>query len=95
MNYEWDPNKARQNIRNHGIDFFDAIPVLEDPVRLEEIDDRHDYGEVRTRVLGMARDHVLLVVTTMRGDDTCRIISARRATRDEEDRYYEGYGQTR
>ncbi len=88
MNYEWDAAKAIQNRRKHGIDFVDAIAALQDSNRLEEIDDRVDYSEGRTRVIGIAANNVRFVITTTRGDDVCRIISARRATRHEQDRYY-------
>lgn len=67
---------------------FRSITALEDPNRLEEVDTRFEYGEERMRVIGMAFGGVLFVVTTRRDDKTCRIISARRATRHEQDRYY-------
>ena len=51
---------------------------------------RFDYDEERTLVIGLSRRHVLFVVTTQRGENVCRIISARKATRDEENRYYAG-----
>lgn len=88
MDYEWDAAKAAENRRRHGIDFADSIAAIEDQNRLEEIDSRFEYGEERIRIIGMAVGNVLFVVTTLRGDGTCRIISARRATRDEQDRYY-------
>jgi uncharacterized protein len=88
MDYEWDTAKATENRRRHGIDFADSIAAVEDPNRLEEIDSRFDYGEERIRVIGMAAGNVLFVVTTLRDDRTCRIISARRATRYEQNRYY-------
>jgi uncharacterized protein len=88
VDYEWDAAKAAENRRRHGIDFADSIVAIEDPNRLEEIDARFEYGEERIRVIGMAVGNVLFVVTTRRGDRTCRIISARRATRYEQDRYY-------
>jgi uncharacterized protein len=88
MDYEWDAAKAAENLRRHGIDFTDSIPALEDPYRLEEIDSRFEYGEERIRIIGMADGNILFVVTTLRGERTCRIISARRATRYEQDRYY-------
>ena len=89
--YEWHRTKASENRRKHGVDFHDAIPALEDPDRLEETDDRHAYDEQRTMVIGMAlKSRVLFVVTTSRSEDTCRIISARKATRNEQDRYYAG-----
>jgi len=89
MDYEWDAAKAFENRRRHGIDFVDSIAALEDPNRLEEIDSRFEYGEERIQVIGLAVDRILFVVTTLRGERTCRIISARRATRHEQDRYYE------
>lgn len=91
MQFEWDPAKARENRRKHGVDFLDDIPALEDPYRLEELDDRHAFVEERTMTIGQSRSRVLFVVTTTRGqdgEDRCRIISARKATRHEEDRYY-------
>ena len=88
MEYEWDAAKAAENLRRHGIDFADSIAAIEDPNRLEEIDSRFEYGEQRMQVIGMAAGNILFVVTTLRGDKTCRIISARRATRHEQDRYY-------
>jgi uncharacterized protein len=88
MDYEWDAAKAADNLHKHGIDFADSIAAIEDPYRLEEPDSRFEYGEERIRVIGMAAGNVLFVVTTLRGARTCRIISARRATRHEQDRYY-------
>lgn len=90
MEYEWDAAKAAENRRKHGIDFLDSIAAIEDPNRLEESDTRLEYGEERLRIIGMAVGGILFVVTTHRGDSTCRIISARRATRHEQDRYYAG-----
>ncbi len=86
----WDRAKAAVNLRVHGVAFEDAIPAIEDSQRLESLDDRFDYGEERTILLGLSRNRILFVVVTQRGEQTCRIISARKATRDEEDRYYAG-----
>jgi uncharacterized DUF497 family protein len=88
VDYEWEAAKAEENRRKHGVDFVDAIPAIEDPHRLEEIDIRFEYGEERMRIIGMAAYHVLFIITTSRGENRCRIISARRATRHEQDRYY-------
>ena len=94
MDYEWDDVKEAENRRKHGVDFADAIAALEDPNRLEEIDTQPEHGEQRMRVTGMAHDKILFVVTTLRGVGTCRIISARKATRHEQDRYYAGNRET-
>lgn len=90
MRYEWDTAKAAANLRLHGVDFVDAIVSLEDPNRIEEADDRFDYDEERDIVIGMSRGGVLFVVLTNRDENTRRIISARKATKYEEDRYYAG-----
>ncbi len=90
MDYEWVDAKEALNRRKHGVEFSDAVDALEDPNRLEEIDAQLEFGEGRFRVIGMAHGNVLFVVTTLRGEDTCRIISARKATRHEQDRYYAG-----
>jgi uncharacterized DUF497 family protein len=63
VQYEWDDGKAALNLRKHGVDFGEAIVALEDPRRLEEIDDRFAYDEERTLVIGIGRGRVLFVVT--------------------------------
>lgn len=90
MDYEWDRAKEALNLRKHGVDFAAAVAALEDPNRLEEIDTGHAGGVEPTRAIGIAHGTVLFVVTTLRGETTCRVISARRATRYEQDRYYAG-----
>jgi len=90
VQYEWDDGEAILNLRKHGVDFLDAIGALEDADRLEDIDPEVELGEERVRIIGMTQGCVLSIVVTLRDEDTCRIISARKATRDEEDRYYAG-----
>jgi uncharacterized DUF497 family protein len=90
VEYEWDDSKRALNRRKHGIDFIDAIAAVEDPNRLDEIEAETVFGEERINIIGMAHDRVLFVVTTLRGEDMCRIISARKATRHEQERYYAG-----
>ena len=94
VDYEWDESKLDANRRKHGVDFADAVEALEDPNRIEEIDERFEYGEDRTQVIGMAQGDVLFVIITLRSENICRIISARRATRHEQDRYYAGHSET-
>ena len=95
MQYEWDNGKAAANLRKHGVDFVDAIAALEDTNRVEEIDTRFVYDEERIQVIGMAHGKMLVVIVTLPGEDTCRIISARKATRYEQDRYYAGHQEGR
>ena len=94
VQYEWDERKAADNIRKHGVDFMDAIEALEDPNRLEEIDTRFSYDEEQIQVIGMASGRLLFAAATFRGERTCRIISARKATKHEQDRYYAGDRET-
>lgn len=84
--FEWDDEKAETNFRLHGVSFEDVLPVFLDPWRLEELDDREDYGEMRYYTIGMVNDVVLAVVYTWRGD-CMRIVSARKATRAEQRKY--------
>ena len=87
MNYEWDENKNSKNQAKHGIDFLDAIHLFRDHDRIELVDQRKDYGEVRYRVIGVVEEIVIYVVYTYR-EQNCRLISARRASRDEREAYY-------
>ncbi|MGH9750302.1 MAG: BrnT family toxin [Candidatus Polarisedimenticolia bacterium] len=87
MSFEWDPVKARINLRRHGVDFADAAIVFEDPLALTIPEE----GTQEDRFITMGADalgHVLVVVYTWRGD-RIRIISARRATRKERRSYEE------
>ena len=90
MDYEWDGAKAASNLVKHGVSFTAAARALEDPHRLEFVDDRLDYGEERIQSLCMDRGRVLLVVTVMQDEEVCRIISARKATRHEQETYFKG-----
>lgn len=85
--FEWDDEKNNLNIIKHGIDFDDAISIFLG-FTLEREDDRFDYKEVRFIALGEVGGTVLAVVYTMRGE-SCRIISARKAKRNERDAYHQ------
>lgn len=87
LSFEWDEEKNAANIRNHRIDFLDAALIFENP-RMEAIDDRADYGELRCIGLGLSGETVLHVVYTWRGENLVRIISARKANRDDAEKYY-------
>jgi uncharacterized DUF497 family protein len=86
MDFEWDEAKRHANILKHGIDFVDAIEIFAGRL-IETEDRRRDYGERRLVATGEAQEKTLRVVYTLRGD-RCRIITARRARRDERRAYY-------
>ena len=84
--FEWDAAKARRNIRLHQVSFPAASGVFLDPHRLEDADTREDYGEERFVTIGFASQVLLAVVFTLRGK-RIRLISARKANRNEEEEY--------
>ena len=88
ITFEWDDAKADTNYRKHGVSFETATRVFNDPFAVEWIDPLSpDYDEERFLVVGRAEKLVLTVVYTERGDHV-RLISARRATKSEDDDYY-------
>lgn len=84
---EWDQNKNQINQKKHGIDFLDAIEIFNDYDRIEYIDNKKDYNELRYQTIGIVQEMVLFVVYTHR-KGYCRIISARKANKDERETYY-------
>lgn len=88
LRFEWDKSKAKDNYSKHGVSFALAKGLFKDPFAIEFLDDRHDYGEERFVIIGMVDDHLLFVVYTER-KEAIRIISARRATKHEEQFYFQ------
>lgn len=91
--FEWDEEKAEANLRKHGVPFAFAASVFNDRNRLEE-DDRFAENEYRTLVIGIAGARFLTVVYADRSTDdeeVIRIISARRSTAHEIEKYQNGY----
>ena len=89
MQYEWDIQKAHLNARKHGVQFADAVLVLEDDNALTRNEQAAD-GEERWITLGAdVLGRILVVVYTWRGSGL-RVISARPATPRERNQYAEG-----
>jgi uncharacterized protein len=89
--FEWDDTKAAENFRKHGISFEEAAFALGDPFAVERVDDRESYDEERTISYAIGKGALLVVVHTER-HERVRIISARKATRHEQDVYYRENG---
>ena len=90
ITFEWDSAKARANERKHGVSFEEAQSVFYDDFARQFYDPESSEAEDRFLMLGMSnRARVLLVCHCERSGDVIRIISARKATRDERT-YYEG-----
>jgi uncharacterized DUF497 family protein len=91
IRFEWDPRKSRANRRKHGVAFEEAETVFADEHALLIDDPDHSATEDRFILLGLsARFRMLVVVHSYwESDEVIRIISARRATRAERQRYDE------
>ena len=86
MEFEWDDQKNKINIEKHGIDFNFAKEVFSG-VWISKPDNRKDYGEERLIALGLLGEYILVIVYTLRGDKI-RLISTRRANKNERSIYY-------
>jgi uncharacterized DUF497 family protein len=88
VRFEWDPEKAAENARIHGVTFEEAKGVFatQEPV-LEIYDAVHSDVEDRFKTIGPVERGVVLVVWTERSDEVVRIISAWWATKAERDMY--------
>jgi len=89
IEFEWDPGKAKKNIRKHQVSFNEAVMVFGDPLSMTFYDPDHSIDENRFITVGLSRLGKLLIVSHTDRDDRIRIISARKATRREREFYEE------
>ncbi len=91
IEFEWDEDKNNKNIFRHGIDFWDAVYIWNDPLRQERYDIEHSkQDEDRWITIGASRLGVLMVVYTDKvhfEDSEIRVISARLALPHEIQKY--------
>jgi hypothetical protein len=92
VNFDWDPNKARTNIKEHNVTFEEATLAFEDEFALEEYDNAHStFDEKRFNRIGQAGNRILYVVYTVlnesAGEAIYRIISARETEKWEREIY--------
>jgi uncharacterized DUF497 family protein len=85
--FEWNAAKAEGNLIKHGVSFEAARCVFDDVFAFERCDFDSAPSELRYVITGMVNDVILTVVYTERGDRT-RIVSARRATKHEQEEHY-------
>ena len=83
MKFEWDEHKNQINIQKHNIDFNDEY-------RIEQPDERFDYGEMRIKTVGKALKRLTTVVYTPR-DEATRLISARLSNSKERNLYHQQF----
>jgi len=87
MRFEWDPKKAKRNLKKHAVSFDEAVTVFYDSLSATFDDPDHSVGEHRYITIGFSsRDRLLVVGYTERGEDL-RIINARPATAHERKRH--------
>lgn len=89
IRFDWNPGKARENIRRHGVSFDEARTVFADENAILLDDSDHSAVEDRFALLGLSAPLRVLVVAHCyrEGDSVIRIISARKATRIERAQY--------
>jgi len=90
LSFAWDKEKNAANIRNHGIDFLDAALIFENP-RVEAMTNRADYGELRCIALGLSGRQCCTSSTPGAAKNVVRMVSARRASRHDAEKYYVRY----
>jgi uncharacterized DUF497 family protein len=92
--FEWDAQKAKRNLRKHGISFDEAITVFDDSLAAIFPNEDHSGAEAREIIVGYSiLNRLLLVCFTERAKDHVRIISARKATapeRNEHEEHFKG-----
>jgi len=87
MQFEWDPEKAKRNLRKHRVSFDEAVTVFYDPLSATFDDPDHSMSEQRFITVGDSAQGRLLAVSHAERGKVVRIISARSATQGERKRH--------
>ncbi len=88
MDFEWDEEKNKKNIRKRGFDFADAWEIFEAPMQTA-LDLREDYDEARWEGIGFLGNRIVVVIFTYRSENAIRIISLRKALKHERKKFEE------
>jgi uncharacterized DUF497 family protein len=92
VRFEWDDQKALENIEKHGVTFGEATEVFYDPNAVEGENVEHSHDEARCFIIGYSSSRILFVVFAERLGNIIRIISARPPTPSERKLYEEREG---
>jgi len=91
MKYEWNKEKNKQNLQKHGISFEEAKEVFDDALQISKLDKRFSYFEERWITIGSTTKYKVLVVANLfftdDGEEIIRIVSARKANKQERESY--------
>jgi len=90
VQFEWDPEKAHNNVAKHGVSFEEATTVFGDPLAVTIDDPDHSHGEQRFLTTGLARRQRLIIAAHTDREGRVRIITAREATARERSQYESG-----
>jgi uncharacterized DUF497 family protein len=85
--FEWDAEKARQNLKKHGVSFIEAASIFDDANLIELFDEMHSETEKRHLAIGMSKNGRLLVVSYTPRGENLSIINARTAGKRLEQSY--------
>jgi uncharacterized DUF497 family protein len=91
--YEWDPKKAKANLRKLGVSFEEAATVFLDPLAVTYPDPNHSDEENREITIGHSARHRVVFLSHTRHGDRTRLISGRKATNRERKQYEESIGE--
>jgi uncharacterized protein len=89
LKFEWDSRKALSNFSKHGVSFQEALTAFADPLARIFDDEDHSIKEQREIIIGHSAKERLLVVCFTAQRESVRILSARKATRQERKEYEE------
>ena len=89
MKFEWDPKKAASNLSKHRVAFEEGLTVFADPLAKIFDDEDHSTGEQREIIIGHSVKRRLLLVCFAAQQESIRIFSARKATKQERKDYEE------
>jgi uncharacterized DUF497 family protein len=87
LQFEWDTNKAAKNLQKHQIAFSEAATIFGDPLSTTFSDPDHSDFEERYITIGLSNQNHILIVTHTDRENVIRLISARKATRQERNFY--------
>ncbi len=90
MKIEWDPRKAKRNLKKHGVPFEEAATAMSDPMAVTGLDPDHSTYEERYITFGVSARGRLIVVSHTEEGETIRLISARKASKGERELYEKG-----
>lgn len=93
MIYEWDPKKARANLRKHHVSFEEGATIFLDPFAVTYPDPDHSGEEIREITVGRSAKHRVVFLSHTRRGERSRLISSRKATKRERKQYEESIGE--